>query len=182
MTLLKSKIYITFILAILFALSVSSIAFAWVAINSPASGSLLTSAPITVSGDYYAAAQQYYHPMYGMMSGVSCTLKYTVSNLSTGQVIYYYEEQVMHFTTPAPIPGAGGLEEGNMTHDLIFGSLIAFSVCALLLWMLAPVAHNIGLIDQPGGRKAHHRPTPLIGGIAMFISFAAVLWESTCWP
>ncbi len=59
-----------------------------------------------------------------------------------------------------------------MTHDLIFSGLVAFAVCALLLWILEPVSHRIGLIDNPGGRKAHRRPTPLIGGIAMFIAFS----------
>ena len=38
-----------------------------------------------------------------------------------------------------------------------------------LIWALAPVASKLGLIDHPGGRKAHQSATPLAGGPAIFI-------------
>lgn len=34
---------------------------------------------------------------------------------------------------------------------------------------LYPVAHRIGLVDRPGGRKTHDHHTPLIGGVGMFL-------------
>ncbi len=62
---------------------------------------------------------------------------------------------------------------GNgMSRELFAGGLLAFALTAVLLWVLVPVARHVGLVDHPGGRKAHHHPTPLIGGIAMFIAFA----------
>ncbi len=42
-------------------------------------------------------------------------------------------------------------------------------ICAMLLLEHAP---SLGLIDNPGGRKAHSRVTPLIGGLIIF----AGLW------
>jgi len=59
-----------------------------------------------------------------------------------------------------------------MGWKLLAGGLLAFSLTAILLWFLVPVARHVGLVDHPGGRKTHYHPTPLIGGIAMFVAFA----------
>ena len=59
-----------------------------------------------------------------------------------------------------------------MRQELFVGGLLAFALTSLLLWVLEPVAQHIGLVDNPGGRKNHRYPTPLVGGIAMFIAFA----------
>lgn len=37
------------------------------------------------------------------------------------------------------------------------------------------VAHRLGALDRPGPRKVHNDPTPRTGGIAVFVSFAAVV-------
>lgn len=37
------------------------------------------------------------------------------------------------------------------------------------LWILKPLAARLNLLDHPGGRKIHAVPTPVIGGIALFI-------------
>ena len=64
-----------------------------------------------------------------------------------------------------------------MDRNLLFTGLTAFAATSILLWLLEPVARHIGLIDQPGGRKIHPSPTPLIGGIAMSVGFAfSILW------
>jgi UDP-GlcNAc:undecaprenyl-phosphate GlcNAc-1-phosphate transferase len=48
-----------------------------------------------------------------------------------------------------------------------------------LAWLLTPAAGRLGegfgLVDIPGGRKAHRRPTPRSGGIALFASFWMVI-------
>jgi len=51
-------------------------------------------------------------------------------------------------------------------------ALIGFVAATILLWGLRPVGQRIGLVDLPGGRKVHDHPTPLVGGIAMFVAFA----------
>lgn len=66
-----------------------------------------------------------------------------------------------------------------MRWELFAGGLLAFVLTAVLLWVLGPVARRIGLVDHPGGRKTHHHPTPLIGGIAMFVAFAFSISCST---
>ncbi len=45
---------------------------------------------------------------------------------------------------------------------------VAFVVTAVFMMALRPVAHGIGLVDRPGGRKFHDGEIPIIGGIAMF--------------
>jgi len=49
--------------------------------------------------------------------------------------------------------------------------LIAITIAASLLYFLTPIAHNIGLIDEPDSRKHHHQSTPLTGGIAIAFAF-----------
>lgn len=54
-------------------------------------------------------------------------------------------------------------------------TLITFSLTLLTLYGLRPVADKIGLIDSPGGRKTHLLPTPMIGGIGIYIGILSVL-------
>jgi len=49
-----------------------------------------------------------------------------------------------------------------------YGFMTGFAATLGLLYVLRPLAIRIGLVDDPGGRKHHHRPVPLIGGISMF--------------
>jgi UDP-GlcNAc:undecaprenyl-phosphate GlcNAc-1-phosphate transferase len=41
------------------------------------------------------------------------------------------------------------------------------------------VAHHLGLLDQPGGRKVHEVPIPRLGGVAMAIAIAAAIGGAT---
>ncbi|MFC1559777.1 hypothetical protein ACFL4F_01590 [Candidatus Margulisiibacteriota bacterium] len=108
MVLFESKIYKALILTVLIILSVSSFALGAVTITLPYPGYVHTTNAFAVSGSWYANAQHFWNPMIGDMFGVNCLLKYSVTNLSTGQVIYYNEELLAQFSTPAPIPGVGG--------------------------------------------------------------------------
>jgi UDP-GlcNAc:undecaprenyl-phosphate GlcNAc-1-phosphate transferase len=59
----------------------------------------------------------------------------------------------------------------------------SFSALGAVLVLLAPVvsvflslalirpARRFGLLDHPGGRKAHEEVTPLVGGLAIFLTF-----------
>lgn len=53
----------------------------------------------------------------------------------------------------------------------VISYIIAPLATLFFIWLLIPVAHKIGLLDHPGGRKQHHTPTPLIGGIAICFGF-----------
>ena len=50
-----------------------------------------------------------------------------------------------------------------------------FILSALLVWIFTPLAdrlsYRLGLVDNPSKRKPHAKPTPLMGGWAMLISF-----------
>lgn len=56
--------------------------------------------------------------------------------------------------------------------------LVAASMTLMLLLALIPLASRLRLLDEPdrpGGRKLHARPTPTIGGLAMFLGVCAAM-------
>lgn len=66
-----------------------------------------------------------------------------------------------------------------MQHLLPLISALLITLLSALV--LEPVAHRIGLVDKPGGRKHHEGHTPLIGGIAMFIGICSTLLLQAQW-
>jgi UDP-GlcNAc:undecaprenyl-phosphate GlcNAc-1-phosphate transferase len=53
--------------------------------------------------------------------------------------------------------------------------LLAFAVGMGLCALARVLAPQVGLIDRPGGRKAHKAPTPLAGGVAIWLTTVGVL-------
>ena len=53
--------------------------------------------------------------------------------------------------------------------------LVAFAVCAVAVPLMIWLSRRTGMIAQPGDRHAHPKPTPLLGGLAMYLGFAAAL-------
>jgi UDP-GlcNAc:undecaprenyl-phosphate/decaprenyl-phosphate GlcNAc-1-phosphate transferase len=53
--------------------------------------------------------------------------------------------------------------------------LVAFAVCALVVPLMIWLSRRVGLIAEPGGRHSHSKPTPLLGGVALYAGFAAAL-------
>jgi UDP-GlcNAc:undecaprenyl-phosphate GlcNAc-1-phosphate transferase len=55
----------------------------------------------------------------------------------------------------------------------------AFAVSTVVCGALTPavrrLAHRVGAVSQPGGRHVHERPTPRLGGLAIFVAFFAPL-------
>lgn len=45
---------------------------------------------------------------------------------------------------------------------------VASALAAAAVWLLARAAPRVGLLDHPGGRKAHAHAVPLVGGLAIF--------------
>ncbi len=65
----------------------------------------------------------------------------------------------------------------NIPVQLLGLVLLAVGVCALLTAVARVVARRIGLVDLPDGeRKSHSRLVPLMGGVAVFASFVAMLF------
>ncbi len=46
---------------------------------------------------------------------------------------------------------------------------LALVATALMIVVLRPIAATIGLVDVPNERKSHSAPTPLVGGLAVFV-------------
>lgn len=65
-----------------------------------------------------------------------------------------------------------------------FGAtLAAFALTAGLLWALQPLARRWNLLDHPAGRKDHAVPTPVTGGIAIFLAVLVMfLWTGASSP
>jgi len=60
--------------------------------------------------------------------------------------------------------------------DFIFALLISFSVCLIATPIFGWLAKKLGIVDNPDAvRKIHKRPIPLLGGLAVFISFNFVV-------
>lgn len=52
--------------------------------------------------------------------------------------------------------------------------LCTLGIASGAVWSFAKVAPSLGIIDHPGGRKAHASPVPLVGGIAIFLTLLAM--------
>lgn len=58
-------------------------------------------------------------------------------------------------------------------HFVLFSTTFVLTLIAIFI--LIPLAHKIGLVDKPHGRKQHVGSIPLIGGISIFTGVAATL-------
>jgi len=58
------------------------------------------------------------------------------------------------------------------TH-LLLALATSFVVSVLSILLLSRLSPRMGLVDQPGGRKRHHEPVPLVGGIAIYLGVMA---------
>jgi UDP-GlcNAc:undecaprenyl-phosphate GlcNAc-1-phosphate transferase len=60
-----------------------------------------------------------------------------------------------------------------------YSSLLAFSVALLaslgLTWPVRALALRYGMVDQPGVRKVHLKPMPLLGGVAIYLAFVLAI-------
>lgn len=62
---------------------------------------------------------------------------------------------------------------------LLLSLALTVSLTPVMRW-LAP---RIGALDQPGGaRKIHERPTPLLGGVAVWVGVVGALAANGVWP
>jgi len=61
--------------------------------------------------------------------------------------------------------------------NLIYAYLFLFSLALSLIFvpLTRHLAFYLNMIDRPQGRKAHDHPRPLLGGLAIYAAFSAVL-------
>ena len=61
-------------------------------------------------------------------------------------------------------------------------ALVGFALSLGLTPLTRQLARRIGLLDQPGGRKIHGSPMPLLGGLAIYGAFVIALLLFPGWP
>ncbi len=61
----------------------------------------------------------------------------------------------------------------NISLKSIIGPFVAFMGAVLLIMLLRPIANAAGLVDVPNVRSSHSKPTPLVGGLAIYIAVAS---------
>jgi len=57
--------------------------------------------------------------------------------------------------------------------------LLALGLSGTLTPLAAWLARRLGAMDSPGGRKIHDRPTPLLGGAAIYVAFLVAVLPSS---
>jgi UDP-GlcNAc:undecaprenyl-phosphate/decaprenyl-phosphate GlcNAc-1-phosphate transferase len=53
--------------------------------------------------------------------------------------------------------------------------LFAFAICAIVVPLMIVLSRRLGVMALPSERHPHSKPMPLLGGLAMFIGFAAAV-------
>ena len=72
----------------------------------------------------------------------------------------------------------GGDALVNLRNHLLPGLwplLLAFAVCVVAVPVAIRLSRRLGVLAIPGERHAHSTPTPALGGLAMYVGFAAAL-------
>jgi UDP-GlcNAc:undecaprenyl-phosphate/decaprenyl-phosphate GlcNAc-1-phosphate transferase len=57
----------------------------------------------------------------------------------------------------------------------LWSMLFAFAICAVVVPLMIMLSRRLGVMAHPSERHPHSRPMPLLGGLAMFIGFAAAV-------
>ena len=71
-----------------------------------------------------------------------------------------------------------GAALANLAQHLLPGLwpfVAALLVCVIVVPIAIRLSRRFGVMAQPGGRHAHTNPTPLLGGLAMWLAFAAAV-------
>lgn len=64
-----------------------------------------------------------------------------------------------------------------MTLQYILAFFFSLAVSAILTWPIIHLARKIELVDAPNDeRKLHRQPTPLLGGLAIFLTFFSLVY------
>ena len=53
--------------------------------------------------------------------------------------------------------------------EVVYGAIVALVIVVLLTPAVGGMARMLGVVDQPGGRRANRSPVPRLGGLALFL-------------
>jgi len=62
----------------------------------------------------------------------------------------------------------------EMSTLMLLAGPLGFGVTFLCVPLVRRIALTYGVVDHPGGRRLHEKPTPLLGGTAIFVPFALI--------
>ncbi len=57
---------------------------------------------------------------------------------------------------------------------LLMAGLLGFATALVCIPVMRGIARKYQVVDYPGGRRIHEKPTPLLGGVAIFVPFVLV--------
>lgn len=66
--------------------------------------------------------------------------------------------------------------------EIILYGAIAFALTVILVPLMEPLAVASQLVDRPGGHKRHQRPTPVVGGVAIYLALAGAAFALNMLP
>jgi UDP-N-acetylmuramyl pentapeptide phosphotransferase/UDP-N-acetylglucosamine-1-phosphate transferase len=67
------------------------------------------------------------------------------------------------------------LDELRDTPEVLYGAGLALLLVLLLAPVVGRIAGRLGIVDRPGGRRAHEREILRLGGLALFGDVVPVL-------
>ena len=91
--------------------------------------------------------------------------------LSRGRVLYLLGFLVFLFLFLFPVRSWFAQEGLRWLYILLFSFLLSF----LLVRPIRAIARHQGILDLPDRRKLHAEPTPLLGGLAIYLAFVGSL-------
>lgn len=95
----------------------------------------------------------------------------SVLRLSSGRVLYLLGFLVFLFLFLFPVRSWFAREGLRWLYILLFSFLLSF----LLVRPIRAIARQHRILDLPDGRKVHGEPTPLLGGLAIYLAFVGSL-------
>lgn len=84
-----------------------------------------------------------------------------------GQLLYLLGFLVFFFLFLFPVKSWFAHHGGRWLYILLFSFLLSF----LLVRPVRAFAREMGIVDRPNARKLHAEPTPLLGGVAIYLAF-----------
>ncbi len=100
-------------------------------------------------------------PANGSASARGCPLWASAAALALAALL-------LVFPKPAPWQSVFG---ARWAHILVVSGLISFGLTPMVI----RIAHALGILDVPTSRKVHVAPTPLLGGLAIYVAFTLAI-------
>jgi len=65
----------------------------------------------------------------------------------------------------------------QLNHPQVWMLILAWWVADLITPLVIRLSHRVGALDRPHTYKIHKEPTAVLGGVAVYVSFAVALFS-----